>query len=63
MHTIPLALATLSTVAAAINSGFDPFCIIIWTARLVLHPCSTSLNSGPALLGDKNNISIIDRQP
>ncbi len=64
MHTIPLALATLSTTAAAINTDFNPFSLIILDLPTDQHPC----NSGqvikvPPCLGVKNTISIIDRQP
>ena len=64
MDAFPLALATLSTIAAAFNFSFDPFVIIIWTTEPALLPCDTGFfYSGPALLGNKNTTCFIYRQP
>ena len=61
MHAIPLALATLSTTAAAINSFVDPFSLIVGPPAGVT-PLFHQSPVGPALLGDKNTISIVYRQ-
>jgi len=50
VHTIPLALATLSTTAAAINSSCSPFCVIFGPPDRYYTPVPPVNNSGPALL-------------
>jgi hypothetical protein len=59
----PLALATLSTTAAAINSNFDPSALIVGPPFASVTPLLHRSRSGPALLGNKNTISITYRQP
>ncbi len=63
--TIPLALATLSTTVAAINSSFIT-CLFNFfgpPGRLYT-PCAIDLADWvPPLFGVKNTISNIDRQP
>jgi len=62
VHAIPLALATLSTVAAAINSGFDPFSVIIGPPDRHYTPVIPTSVFGSRLVGNKNNISALYRQ-
>ena len=61
MHAIPLALATLSTFAAANNSDFEPLSLIFGPPCRAL-PCCPVPVWGPAFSGDKNNICIPYRQ-
>ncbi len=51
VHTIPLALATLSTTAAAINSSCSPFSLIFGPPDWHYTPVPPICISGPALLG------------
>ncbi len=68
LYAIPLALATLSTTAAAKYSGFDPFlCNFLCnfqTVQPAFLPCDASLNfPGPTLVEAKNTTCFSYRQP
>ena len=63
LQAIPMALATLSTIAAAINSVCLPDIENLLDHGTVATPCHFGLHPGPALPGVKNNTCIIYRQP
>ena len=64
LYAIPLALATLSTTAAAKNSSSDPILCNCWTAQPALFPCPAGLHFlGPTLLDAKNTTCFSYRQP